>query len=159
MSKKLSRQEARENAFLLLFENYNGISSEWEDVFSVAEETLEIPQNKYTEKLCKGVTEKLPEIDELIEKFSSNWKKKRISKVAITAIRIAVFEMLEGLTPAVAISQAVGLARKYADPEIASFVNGLLGAIYKNNPDLFVSVEDLKNKQAQSHEASENEND
>ena len=57
-------------------------------------------------------------------------EKNRLSKVALTAIRIALYEMYycDDIDDSVAISQAVILLKKYDDEKAASFANGVLGS-------------------------------
>lgn len=58
-----------------------------------------------------------------------------MSKVAISALRLAVFEMMfENDIPAsVSINEAVELCKKFASEEDSSFVNGILGSIAREN--------------------------
>ena len=58
----------------------------------------------------------------------------RISKVALSALRLSVCEMLyiSEIPVGVSINEAVELCKKYATAEDASFVNGILGSVSRN---------------------------
>ena len=91
--KKITRHEEREQAFILLFEQIfqkNSIDIIAED----AKDARDLIAGKYTLKLAHGVEEKMEELDEIIEKNLKGWKKDRISKVALTVLRMAIYEML-----------------------------------------------------------------
>ena len=82
--------------------------------------------------LLEGVANNVTEIDSVISANSSNWSSARISKAALAALRLAVYEIkYTDISNAVAINEAVELTKKYDMPEAASFVNGILGAVAK----------------------------
>ena len=61
------------------------------------------------------------------------WKIDRISKVDLSILRLAIFEILHmnEIPASVSINEAVELAKKYSSKESASFINGLLGKVLK----------------------------
>ena len=129
----MTRHEARELAFVLIFEK-----SFQEDVTIVEliENALELeifPTNAFAENLAKKVYANLDEIDALINENLVGWSAKRISKVSRAILRLAVCELLysENMPVGVAINEAVEIAKKYATTEDASYVNGVLGTIAK----------------------------
>jgi len=145
MKNTLSRAQARENVFLLLFQASYNQGSDVEETLGLSEENLDIKTDKYAQRVYSGVTAHAEELDAYIEKASKNWNKSRISRVAVSCIRLALYEMLyESLVPGIAISQAVGIAKKFGDAETASFVNGILGGICRANPDKFPPKEEKK---------------
>ena len=85
----------------------------------------------YAKKTAEGVQEHLEEIDAAIERYAVGWKKQRISKVALAVLRLAVYEMKyeEEVPVAVSVNEAVELAKKFAAPADAAFINGILGSI------------------------------
>ncbi len=86
----------------------------------------------YAGTLFRGVCENLVAIDGLIEKSSRHWKLDRMSLVDLSILRIASFEMvfsIPNMKPAIAIDEAVELARLYGSTDSASFVNGILDPI------------------------------
>jgi N utilization substance protein B len=96
---------------------------------------FEPPQNvmPFLIKLCKGVIKHKPEIDSLIDRFSSNWKIDRISCVDRNVMRIAIFEMLhcDDIPAKVSINEAIDVGKKYGTEESGAFINGILDSIRK----------------------------
>ena len=70
----------------------------------------------------------MPEIDALIDEKSADWKTKRMNKVDLAILRLAVYEMRwdDDIPVGVAINEAVELAKKFSSDEGPSFVNGVL---------------------------------
>lgn len=127
------RTKARENAFLLLFQSsFDG--ADISDILSANAEVGEIETDEFCEKLISGVTDNKDEIDAVMEKHLKNWKKERLSKTALTVLRMAIYEMYfcDDVDDAVAISQGVELMKKYDDEKGASFVNGILGSVSRD---------------------------
>jgi N utilization substance protein B len=71
------------------------------------------------------------ELDEVIARFSKNWKLTRIAKVELTILRLAMHEILhrQDIPLRVAINEAVELAKTYGDDNSPTFVNGILDAV------------------------------
>ncbi|MFQ9845988.1 MAG: transcription antitermination factor NusB [[Clostridium] leptum] len=69
----------------------------------------------------------------MIEKHCIGWTKNRLSRVAVSVLRTAVYEMLyeEKIPVSVSINEAVEIAKTYGSTEDASFVNGVLGSVAK----------------------------
>lgn len=80
-----------------------------------------------------GTTDHRVEIDGIIEQSSKNWKIKRMSKVDLTILRLAVYEIyyVKDIPNNVAINEAVELAKKYSGDEAPAFINGLLANVIK----------------------------
>lgn len=129
----MTRHESRELAFILIFEkSFQNEISVTELIDSAVELEL-FPHNEFAESLAKKVYLKLDEIDGIIEENLVGWSAKRISKATKAILRLAVCEMLysENMPVGVAINEAVEIAKKYASPEDASYINGVLGSIAK----------------------------
>ena len=78
------------------------------------------------------ITVNLDEIDRKIDEGAEKWDSKRMPKADLAIVRVAVGEACYGDTPkAVAINEAVELAKKYGEDNSAKFINGLLGKIIK----------------------------
>ncbi len=96
----------------------------------------EYPNRKqldYIKKIVTGTTEHREELDAYIEKYSKGWRISRISRVAISILRTALFEVLylEDVPESVAINEAVELSKGYVDQETVSFINGILGSFMR----------------------------
>ena len=128
------RHEVRQAAFLLSFEKLF-LDDELDAIFEGAEELDEFtPINDEVKALVRGVFDKQNELDEIIAKYSDKRAVNRIPKVDLAVLRIAIYETLydDKVPVNVAISEAVGLAEKYALDADVSLVNGLLGAFAKD---------------------------
>ena len=95
----MKRRELREHIFQLLFRvEFNG-QDEMEEQVSLyvddmkEEEIVEPKDETYIEEKYNKIVEKLPEIDELLEKYSKGWKLSRMNKVDLTILRLGVYEM------------------------------------------------------------------
>lgn len=87
----------------------------------------------YLMDIAKGILENNDEIEKLItENLKDNWSINRISKINISLIKIAIYEMLYKNVPfKVAINEVVELAKKYADDSAPVFINGILASVVK----------------------------
>ena len=79
----------------------------------------------------RSVREHLEEIDGILNETSKGWKTKRMSRVDLNALRLAVYELKydEEVPVGVAINEAVELAKRFGGETSGSFVNGILGKI------------------------------
>ena len=112
---KLSRKEARDILFGLLFETEFKSGESPTEIYELACNDRDIPDDKYIKDAFFGVITRSALIDSIIDRYSRGWKSDRLSKVSRTVIRIAVYEMLfvEDIHPNISISQAVEFAVKY----------------------------------------------
>ncbi len=132
----MTRKQAREEAFILIFEkqfNDDSIS----DILDTAIEVRDITPDDYIKTVFSGVFEAVEEIDSIISENAVGWSIKRISKSALAILRLAIYEIkyVESIPVSVSINEAVEIAKKYATKEDASFINGILSTVAKQNPD------------------------
>ncbi len=121
-------------AFVLVFEKSFQTEISVTELVDSAVELELFPRNDFAEKLARKVYLNLEEIDRTIDENLVRWSAKRISKAARAVLRVAVCEMLfSDLPVGVAINEAVEIAKKYASPEDASYINGVLGSVAKKN--------------------------
>ncbi len=125
---ELTRKEAREEAFRLLFETEFQTEEEPRAIYARAGENREFSENGYLHTVYFGVREHLAEIDEMIVRHSNGWKPSRISPVSRSAIRLCIYEMLylDEIPTSVSLNEAIELVKKYDDEKMRAFVNGLL---------------------------------
>lgn len=90
-------------------------------------------QRKYIASLVLGVGSHAPELDEYISRYAVNWKFERIPRVATAVMRVAMYEILyiPEIPNGAAINEAVEIMKKYEEPNIVSFVNGILGSFVR----------------------------
>ncbi len=123
-----TRKEAREEAFRLLFETEFRTNEAPDSIYTLSGEVRELEENDYVKTVYFGVREHLDKIDDLIVKHSNGWKPSRISPVSRSAIRLCIYEMLylPEIPNAVSLNEAIELVKKYDEPKMRAFVNGLL---------------------------------
>ncbi len=131
---KVTRQEARDMLFGLLFETEFHEGENPTAVYELACADREIPSDKYIRETFFGVISKREILDAVISVYSKGWRADRLSGVSRTIIRIATYEMLfiEDIPMNVSISQAVELAVKYGEDRAKQFVNGVLSGMFKD---------------------------
>lgn len=74
------------------------------------------------------IVQKLPQINRLLNEAAANWELSRMAKVDLTLLRLAMYEIMydKDVPVAVAINEAVELAKKYGGDSSPSFINGIL---------------------------------
>lgn len=128
----MSRKEAREQVFGLVFEfcftgERNQLSLD--SILSVPENVKEA---EYITDVYNGVIENYDSLCEKIAANSNGFSLNRIFKVDLAIMLLASYEFLHyNLPPAVAINEAVNLAKKYSTSKSATFVNGVLASLVK----------------------------
>ena len=108
----------------------------------------------YMKEKYGHVLEQLSGIDGLLNETSKGWKTKRMNRVDLTALRLAVYEMQydKDVPTGVAINEAVELAKRFGGEDSGSFVNGILGKIAAGKP---APEESVLEKPAEQEENSE----
>ena len=85
-----------------------------------------------TRELAEGVDADREELDETIAEYAKGWTVDRIAPLDLNVMRVALFEIEEGVVPIeVAINEAVEIAKEYCGADAPSFINGVLGAIVR----------------------------
>lgn len=131
---KISRYKEREQAFLICFEKLFSDAS-ISEISECAEESRDDNYSDFALECAKGVEDNLEEIDKIIsDHLSAKWKLNRISKVSLSILRLAVYEMkyVEDIPSNVSINEAVELSKKFSGEEEYKFVNGILGAVSRD---------------------------
>ncbi len=85
----------------------------------------------YARHLVKGTRKNLAAIDSEISQVAENWDLGRMAAIDRNVLRMAIYEMLhrEDIPPAVAINEAVTIAKKYSTKDSGGFVNGILDQV------------------------------
>lgn len=125
----MKRTEAREQAFILIFERSFRDES-IDEIIEQAQISRGLALDDYAYTLARDVCANLPWLDESIGAYSKKWKLKRISRVALTILRLSLWEIdhVDTVPVGASINEAVELAKKYGNADDFSFVNGVLGA-------------------------------
>ncbi|GAA2665703.1 transcription antitermination factor NusB [Streptomyces lunalinharesii] len=137
-----ARTKARKRAFQILFE----ADQRGADVQSVLADWMRLartdprqpPVHEYTLELVEGYAEHVARIDELISTYSVDWDLDRMPAADRSIIRLGAYELLwvDGTPDAVAIDEAVQLAKEFSTDDSPSFVNGLLARFKELKPGL-----------------------
>ena len=146
----MTRRELREHCFKLLFcaafypegetkeqmeeyftepvEEVSAPGGESEILHSPA---LDVFDGGYVTNKVERIIEKIPDLDSRINEIAKGWTTKRMGKVELTILRLALFEIQydEDVPEKVAINEAVELAKKFGGDDSPSLVNGILAKL------------------------------
>lgn len=146
----MTRRELREHCFKMLFgtafypieeadqqigryfealdEDELGEDGQYHIVHSAA---FDLYDSAYVREKVEKIIEKIPELDEKINRVAEGWKTKRMGRVELTVLRLALYEIGydEDIPEKVAINEAVELAKKFGGDDSPAFVNGILAKL------------------------------
>lgn len=130
----MSRREARDTAFKLVFEiPFQGF--DYKDRIDFFIENLDItltaPEKEYVRSVVCKCFENLESIDTMVAPLLKNWTISRLPKVSLSILRLAVTEMayFDEIPYQVSINEAIELAKQYGDDDAPAFINGVLDKI------------------------------
>jgi len=91
-------------------------------------ETVKPKVREFSERLVKGVSEHLVQLDDAISGQSKNWKVSRMDRVDLNLLRLAAYEIIycPDIPKAAAINEALEIAKRFSEDDAASFINGIL---------------------------------
>lgn len=135
-----ARHRSRQRALQVLFlwdqrkqHIDEAISSFYETLGSEEEDPQPTPVDEFMESLVRGAAADSAVIDQQISAKSSNWRIERMAVVDRNILRLAIYEMNQMETPpAVAIDEALELARQFSGDESVAFINGVLDAVRRD---------------------------
>lgn len=132
----MDKRTFRVHSFKLLFQvEFRELEPVEEAVQVYAQENTlsETDVQALVSRLC-DVMAKQEELDKQIEAYSKGWALERIGKAELAILRLAIYELLydEDTPDAVAINEAVELAKSYTDEKAPAFINGVLGQVTRN---------------------------
>ena len=109
---------------------YYGCLSEENDAYT---ERVNQKQRAYIMQLLDGVAEHRQELDACIEEHAIGWKLTRLPRLSLAILRVALYEIryMDEIPAGVSVNEAVNLAKKYEDAEMAAYINGVLGSIVR----------------------------
>lgn len=96
----------------------------------------------FVRDLVKGVINNIPEIDKYIIKYATEWPLDQITTVDRNVLRLGVYELYfdQNIPAKVAINEAIEIAKAFGGESSGKFVNGVLGAIYKEIPPKDIDI-------------------
>lgn len=129
----MQRSAMRELAFKLIYEIEMQNEDEEFEIFIENNEITDEKVIEYLKDIKSGIKEHSEEINDLITtNLKQNWSLKRISKINLSLIKLAIYEMVYKKLPyKIAINEVVELAKKYADESAPVFINGILASVVK----------------------------
>lgn len=132
----------------------NSLQVSIDDAFE--HEKLKPDQREYAEQIIRGVAASQSELQETIEPKLNDYTWERLAVIDRILMCIALWEMYESPStpPKVAIDEAIEMAKKYSTENSARFVNGVLGAIFREKP---VTIEKLELQKETLEEQPEEE--
>lgn len=133
----MNKSAVREETFKLLYslEIQKNFDEEELEVFFEDSETIDDNAKEQIIEEINQINENNEDILKAIsENLKSDWNVDRISKINLSLLKIAIYEMLYKKVPyKVVINEVVELAKKYGEDTSSSFINGVLATIVKKN--------------------------
>jgi N utilization substance protein B len=122
------RSQRRAAAFLLYQRDLTG--SDFAPLFAAYERDNGVQPGEFAQTAAEAVWADRDRLDALIDASAKDWTAERMAVLERNILRLAVWELVTGDVPAaVAVDEAVTLAKRYASPEAGALVNGVLGRV------------------------------
>lgn len=136
----ISRHEAREYVFALLFANAFNSEEDADSFYKKELENAEIEfgdQIDYVHDVFFGIADRRSEIDEMISASAQGWSINRLTKATVSVMRLCIYEMMavNDVPKRAALNEAVELAKKYCEDNAPAYINGVLNTISHQLPD------------------------
>ncbi len=134
-NRHLSRSVVLQTLFEWDFNNFK-INQAIDSLYRNSEEFTDgLADIEFMKKLLTGVIEKKDDLTKIIEEAAPDWPIDKISNVDRNVLRLGLFELLfsdrDEVPPKVAINEAIELGKSFGGEKSGKFVNGVLGAVYK----------------------------
>lgn len=130
-----SRHKSRERALQILFSwdaRKQPVDEAIDAYFNTLYSEEHTEDDVFAAALVRGAVEHGTELDARISRHAEHWRLERMPVVDRNILRLAVYELtFEGTPAAVAIDEAIELARRFSNEESAQFVNGVLDAVHR----------------------------
>lgn len=110
----------------------------------------------FVNQLVSGVKDNLEQIDKYIIRYATEWPLDQITVIDRNILRLGLYELLyTEIPPRVAINEAIEVAKSFGGDASSKFVNGVLGALYNDEPE--IQVRDNKDEVEAEKELAEKE--
>ena len=133
-----NRHLARSTVLQTLYEwDFSGQKLSPDEILrrDVSEFAPGVKSDGFMKNLLEGVISKQKDLDNVITKAAPEWPIEKISVMDRNILRLGLYELLfadrEQVPPKVAINEAIELAKKFGGETSGKFINGVLGAVYK----------------------------
>ena len=112
----------------------------------------------FVKDLVAGVRDNVSQIDKYIVKYATDWPLDQITTIDRNILRLGIFELLySSVPPRVVINEAIEIAKSFGGDSSGKFVNGVLGALYNDEPE--IQKRDNKEELAAKTEDETNKNE
>jgi N utilization substance protein B len=132
----MARRAAREAAMRLLYGQSFQAQGEGADLTEMmSEHRLDEKDAAYIQEVLEGCRAHLPEMDRIIRERAKGWRFDRLSRVDLSVLRLALYEILyrPDIPASVSVHEGVELAKKYSNEKSGAFVNGVLGTYLRDS--------------------------
>lgn len=130
----MNRTEARAAAMKLIYEWDMGGNGGDDTLVGILEVTPGEDEYDYMMRMVEGVKQNIAQLDARIEKHAVGWKLDRLMRVDLAILRLGAYELMLAKVPGgVAVNEAVELSRAYSTDKAGAFINGVLGAMLREN--------------------------
>ena len=105
-----------------------------QDFIDNAVDSRDLEVDEYAVKVAKAVQMNCAQIDSMISEHSKKWKIERLSKVALSILRLAIAEIsfVKEVPEGAVINEAVELAKTFGGEDDPSYINGVLGGFSRS---------------------------
>jgi N utilization substance protein B len=113
---------------------------DWKEILNRKLQSAKIKDSSFVSELVEGVIKNLEKIDKILNLAAPHWPKDQMSLVDLNILRIGAFELIFGnkkeVPPKVSINEAIELGKEFGGPKSGKFINGVLGAVFKQLEDI-----------------------
>jgi N utilization substance protein B len=132
-----NRHLARAIAMQSLYEwDFSGATKDLPEIMerNLEEFADQLDEKDFTRQIVQGCLDNKPVIDATIGKFAPDWPLEKITTIDRNILRIGIYELLYNfeIPSKVAINEAIELAKTFGGESSGRFVNGVLGAVYRD---------------------------
>ena len=124
---------------------------------NIEEFAPDLDEKEFAMSIVKGVLDTQEELDATISRFAPDWPLEKITTVDRNVLRIGSFELVHNpeIPSKVAINEAIELAKTFGGESSGKFVNGVLGAVFRNQTEQGITKESDKPKEKTAEEPTE----
>lgn len=132
-NRHLARTIAMQTLYEWDFNGKQGVDLEEQLQRNIGALNPQFDDSEFAQNIVKNVLSRMEEIDQLITQYATDWPLDQITIVDRNILRIGIYELKfnDEIPSKVAINEAIEIAKKFGGESSGRFVNGVLGAIYK----------------------------
>ena len=133
----MSRRNARKHIFNLVFQTEFNVETDIKETIETYTEEYEDFQqveSDFVSREYRGILANIESIDSYIDKYAIGWSVQRLAKTDLAILRMGVYEIIfdDEIPDAVAVNEAVELAKEFSGDKAPAFINAVLSKIVKS---------------------------